>query len=529
MTRILVSDSLSQDGLAILEADGAFKVDYEPNITPEELVKRIGDYDAVVVRSRSKITADVLKNARNLKVVGRAGVGLDNVDVNTATKLGIIAMNTPGGNTISTAEHTMSMLLALARSIPKAHHSMQEGRWDKKIFTGIELLGKVLGIIGLGRIGIEVAKRCQSFGMRVIGHDPYISPDVMLKIGVEMLPLEQLVQIADFITVHTPLTSETKGLIGREQFQKMKKVACVINCARGGIIDEAALIEAVEQGTIAGAALDVYEAEPLPPDHPFRKSDRFVLTPHLAASTTEAQHNVAIEIARQVVDVLKGREIRNAVNAPSIDPEILQQLRPYLNLAERIGKFQTQFADSRVTKITAKYSGAVLDYPVAPLTTAVVKGFLEPISDSTVNYVNAMPYAQERGLEVVESKISTQYQYTNLITVEAQMENGKINSVSGTLFAPTTPRIVIINDKHFDATPEGILIVIENNDVPGIIGSVGTLLGEHRINIGQLTWGRTDHSQDAMTVINVDQDVSPEILEKIGKLPNIKSAKMIKI
>jgi D-3-phosphoglycerate dehydrogenase len=529
MTKILVSDSLSKEGLKILENDGNFQVDYLPDITPEELVERIVDYDALVVRSRTRATAEVLRAGKNLKVVGRAGVGLDNVDLAVATERGIIVMNTPGGNTISAAEHTMSLIMGLARQIPEADRSMKEGKWEKKKLNGTELRHKVLGIVGLGRIGREVAKRAQAFEMRVIGYDPYVSPEVIARLGVESASLEDLMKASDVITVHTPVTDETRSLIGAEEIKKMKPEVWLINCARGGIIDEMALAEALKAGRIGGAALDVFEKEPLPADHPLRSCPNIILTPHLGASTKEAQHSVALEIAEQIVDALTGKMIRNAANAPSIDPEIWALMRPYLSLAEKMGKFESQLCTSRVKRLTAQFSGGLLDFPLSALTTAVVKGFLEPTADDTVNYVNAMPKAKSIGMEVVESKTSSPYQYTNLITVIAEMENGETNTVSGTLFAPDMPRLVIINDKRFDAYPEGNMIVIENRDVPGIVGSVGTLLGKHKINIAQMTWGRTDHNQEAMTVINVDEPVSPQILEEISRLPNIKSARLIRI
>ncbi|MGB9692983.1 MAG: phosphoglycerate dehydrogenase, partial [Candidatus Sumerlaeaceae bacterium] len=342
MTKILVSDKISDEGLEILKK-GGFEVVYKPEISHEELVKEIADYDALVIRSRTVVSADVLEHAKRLKVVGRAGVGLDNVDVKTATKLGIIVMNTPGGNTISTAEHTMAMLTSLARMIPQADRSMKEGKWDKKRFVGVELFRKTLGVIGLGRIGTEVAKRALAYGMRVLAYDPYISSEVAKKLGVHPASVEEICKEADFITVHVPLNDQTRNLIDKAQIEMMKPTVRLINCARGGIINEDALLEALQSGRIAGAALDVFTQEPLPADHPFRKLDNVVLTPHLGASTSEAQEGVAKEVAEQVVDALKGHVIRNAVNAPSVDPAILEQLRPYLELARRMGKFMAQF------------------------------------------------------------------------------------------------------------------------------------------------------------------------------------------
>lgn len=529
MIKVLVADSLSKEGLKILEEVEDFQVDYKPDISADELKQIIPEYDVLVVRSRTKVCKDTIANAKNLKIIGRAGAGVDTIDVAAATDKGIIVMNTPGGNTISTAEHTIGLILAVMRKIPEAHISMREGKWDKKKFVGNELREKTLGIIGFGRVGREVATRLYSFGMRILVYDPYVAPEIFVKYSAEGVELKELLERSDVITIHTPGGEDTRNLISDQEFEIMKPGVFIINCARGGIINEQALIKALESGKVSGAALDVFEKEPLDPEHPLRKIPNVVLTPHLGASTKEAQLSVAVQIAQQIVDAIKNNIVRNAVNAPSIEPELLEKMRPYLNLAEKIGKFQAQFTDSRVIKLVCKYSGSVLDFPANHLTTSVIKGFMEHISDETVNYINALHKAKDYGIQIEETKTSEVLPYTNLITVEAVLENGKINSVSGTLFTPTTPRFVIINDKHFDAYPEGNMIVIENRDVPGIIGSVGTLLGNHNINIAQMTWGRTDHSEEAMTVINVDQEVPPEILQKISELPNIMSARLIKI
>ncbi len=526
--RILVSDKISDEGLAILRGSG-FEVVYKPEISHEDLVKEISEYDALVIRSRTNVTADVLQNGKRLKVVGRAGVGLDNVDVATATKLGIIVMNTPGGNTISTAEHTMAMLTSLARMIPQADRSMHEGKWEKKNFVGVELYRKVLGVIGLGRIGTEVAKRALAYGMQVLGYDPYISSETVKKLGIRQATVEEICKEADFITVHVPLNDQTRNLIDRPQIEMMKPTVRLINCARGGIINEDALLEALKSKRIAGAALDVFTQEPLPADHPFRSLDNVVLTPHLGASTSEAQEGVAKEVAEQIVDALSGRVIRNAVNAPSVDPAILDQLRPYIELARRMGKFMAQYVPGPIKTLRVYYSGSVLDYPVAPVTTAALIGYLEPITDAPVNFVNAPTIAHDRGIEVVELKSTELHGYANLITIETENENGAKNYIGGTLFTRERPRIVVLNGKSFDVVPEGNLIVIENRDVPGIVGSVGTLLGKHGINIAQMTWGRTEPGRDAITVINVDQDVPKSVLEELAKLPNILTAKLIVI
>ncbi len=527
--RILVSDSLSDEGINILK-EGGYEVVHKPDISPEQLAAEIGNYDALVIRSRTNVTAEVLNNGKKLKVVGRAGVGLDNVDVATATKLGIIVMNTPGGNTLSTAEHSMAMITSLARSIPQAHRSMAEGRWDKKKYTGVELHGKTLGVCGLGRIGTEVAKRALAYGMHILAYDPFINEDTVKRLGLTRATVDEICQKADFITVHSPLNAQTRNMIGADQFKMMKKGARVANCARGGIINEDALLEALRDGTVAGAALDVFETEPLPVDHPFRSMDQVIMTPHLGAATSEAQEGVAKEVAEAIVDVLAGRVIRNAVNAPSVDPQILEQLSPYLDLARRMGRFMAQFVTSPAKALRVYYSGTVLDYPVSSITTAAVVGFLEPFSEgSVINFVNAGPIAKERGVEVIEQKSTKLYNFANLITLEVDAEDGSKHFVGGTLFTRDNPRIVVLNDKFFDVVPEGNLIMIENHDVPGIIGGVGTLLGQHNINIAQMTWGRTQPGKDAITVINVDQNIDETVLTEISALPNIVSARLIKI
>lgn len=528
MTRILVSDSLSNEGLTILKNSG-FEVVHKPDISAEDLAREIVDYDALVIRSRTTVTAEILNNAQKLRVVGRAGVGLDNVDVSTATKKGIIVMNTPGGNTLSTAEHTWALLISLARSISQADRSMKEGRWDKKKFTGVELFNKTLGILGLGRIGSEVAKRAIAFGMKVMAYDPYTSTDSMSRLGVSHATVDEICKAADFITVHSPLNDSTRNMIGAPQVEMMKKGVRLINCARGGIINEQALLEGLQSGKIAGAALDVYETEPLPKDHPFRSLENVVLSPHIGAATTEAQEGVAREVAEQIVDALSGRIIRNAINAPSIDPVILEQVRPYIDLTLRLGKFVAQFVQAPAKSLRVSYSGDVLQYPIASITTAALVGYLEAVTDFSVNFVNAKVLATERGIELVELTSSKVYNFANLITVEVITEDGAKHWVGGTLFTKDNPRIVVVNDKFFDVVPDGNLIVIENRDVPGIIGSVGTLLGKHSINIAQMTWGRTAPGHDAITVINVDQEVTRQVLDELSALPNILTARLIRI
>ncbi|MCX8036596.1 MAG: phosphoglycerate dehydrogenase [Candidatus Sumerlaeia bacterium] len=524
--RVLVADKISDEGLKILANGGKIEVDYRPEITPEEMLTAVVGATGIIVRSRAKVPRAVIeKGVPTLKVVGRAGVGVDNVDVDAASDYGVIVMNTPGGNTISAAEQTMALMLALARNTTRADASMHRGEWEKKLFTGVELNGKTLGIIGLGRIGLEVARRAYAFNMKLLGFDPYVSDEVLAHEKIERATVDRIVMEADFITVHSPLTPETKGLIGAKQFEMMKKTARVINCARGGIIDEAALVEALKSKRIAGAALDVFSVEPLPADHPLRSLDNAILTPHLGASTTEAQENVAIELAQQFVDYLQNGLIRNAVNAPSIDPAILNEMRPYLRLAEQLGKFQSVFPEGRVVKLHILYGGEVLDYPMLALTTAVAKGFLEMRADPPINYVNALRRLKQMGVELTDTRSSKTFSYTNLITVEATTECGRTWTVAGTLFTPELPRIVIVNEKDVDALPSGNMIVIENKDLPGTVGAVTTLIGARNINIAQIAWGRTRPGGDALTVINLDTAAPQTLIEEIRLMPNIISAK----
>ncbi|MBN1517027.1 phosphoglycerate dehydrogenase [Candidatus Sumerlaeota bacterium] len=529
MARILIADSLSAEGVKILQAGGAFEVDNRPDITPEQLLEDIAQYDAVVIRSRSKIPKEVLQKGSKLKVVGRAGAGLDNVDLAAATELGVVVMNTPGGNTISAAEHAFGLMLSLARNIPQADASMKAGRWEKKKLTGTEVNGKTLGIVGLGRIGIEFAKRAEGFNMRILGFDPFVSADIAKSYNIELCELDKVMCESDLITIHSPKNKDTIGMFNAGVFKKMKKNALLINCARGGIVVEQDLIDALEAGEIAGAALDVFEAEPLPEDSPLRKSGKLVLTPHLAASTEEAQEGVAVQVAEQIVDLLKTGQIRNAANAPDIAPDILGKVRPYLQLGEQLGRFTSQMTPWPVVKLSVRYFGEVLDLPVAPITTAIAKGFVEPKVDPPVNYVNAMKLAERMGIEITDTRDHEKLDYQNLLQLEVESESGEKTLVAGTFFTRTTPRIVQINDKRVVAEPSGTMIVLENKNVPGVIGAVTTLLGEQKINIGELTWGRREDQNEAMTLINVDSEVSSGIIEQIEKLPNINWAKLLTV
>ncbi|MDD5422448.1 MAG: phosphoglycerate dehydrogenase [Candidatus Omnitrophota bacterium] len=525
--KVLISDSLSKEAVDILEREKEFKVDVNTKLTPEDLKKVIKDYDALLVRSATKVTKDVIEAADRLKIIGRAGVGLDNVDVNAASKKGVIVVNTPGGNTISTAEHTFSMMLALSRNIPQADHSMKKGEWERKKFMGVELYGKILGIVGLGRIGTEVARRAISFEMKVLAYDPFLSAEKAKELGIELVDVETLCKEADYITVHTPLTEETKHIISDGEFAVMKKGVRVINCARGGIIDEEALIKALESGKIAGAALDVYEEEP-PKSSKLLKFDKVVLTPHLGASTEEAQVNVAIDIANTVRDCLLGRGVRNAVNVPCVDPEICKIIDPYLKLAEKIGAMQSQLAEGHIKRVKIRYVGDILKYELSPLTVSLMKGMLTPILQETVNFVNALVIAKERGINIIESRTAEVQDFANLIEVEVETDK-MTNVLTGTLFTKVDPRIVKINEFYVDSVPEGYMLVICNNDVPGIIGQIGTILGKNGVNIAGMSFGRDEKGGRAVSILNIDSDVPKKVLEEMRKAKNINEVKLVKL
>ncbi|MDP2938090.1 MAG: phosphoglycerate dehydrogenase [Candidatus Omnitrophota bacterium] len=526
--KILVSDPLSEEGLKILKDVKEFQVDVKTEMKPEILKEEIKNYDALIVRSATKVTKDIIDAAQKLKVIGRAGVGLDNVDLEAATQKGIIVMNTPAGNTISTAEHTMSMILALSRNIPQANASTKKGEWKRSKFMGVELYNKTLGIVGLGRIGTEVAKRALSFGMKVVAYDPFLSREVAESLGVEVAELEDLLTRSDHITVHTPLTEETKHMISTKEFGLMKTGVRIINCARGGIIDEAALLNAMKEGKVAAAALDVFEKEPLSSDSELLKLDNLITTPHLGASTEEAQVNVAIEVAEIVRDALLGKGIRNAVNYPCIEAEVCKFLEPYINLTEKLGVFSSQLVEGRFQELNINYSGEIIQYDLTPLTMSLVKGVLSPILKETVNFINAVSLAKERGIKIKEAKTSKEEEFVNLIQLEIKTDK-ETKVIGGTLSANKQPRIVKIDDYYVEVSPMGEMVMIQNWDRPGIIGNLGTLLGKHNINIAAMTFGREKPGGRAITVLNVDSPVSAEILDKVKKTENILAVKVIRL
>jgi D-3-phosphoglycerate dehydrogenase / 2-oxoglutarate reductase len=526
--RVLVADVISPKGVELLETGGQLLVDVKTGLKEKELVAIVAGYSALVVRSQSKVTADVIDAAKQLKVIGRAGVGVDNVDVDAATRRGVIVMNTPSGNTVSTAEHAFSLLVSIARSIPQAHASVKEGKWDRKSFEGVELQGKTIGIFGMGRIGTEIARRAIAFGMRPVAYDPYLSPSRARSLQVELFEdLSDVLAQSDFLTMHMPLTPETKHLINAERIAKMKRGVRIVNCARGGLIDEQALYDALKSGQVAAAALDVYETEPPPADYPLRSLPNIVFTPHLGASTAEAQESVGIEIAESIRSVLLEGVIRNAVNVPNIDAKTLAVIAPYLAFGETLGRFLRQIAPKRSETLSINYSGKVNEFETSPISRSILKGFLEEVSGGDVNPVNVSSFATMLGLKTIETKDVVAGEFTDLVDVLATGQ-GEIVSVAGT-FIGASPRIVRINGHHVEARSTGILLLLENNDVPGIVGQIGTVLGAHSVNIANMSLSRDHRGGEVLTVLNLDSVPDESILGAILTNPNIRSAKVVKL
>ena len=525
MMKVLVSDSLSDKGVAVLEAAHGIEADVNTGLTPEELKGIIGRYHGLIIRSATKVTAEILEAAHNLKVIGRAGIGLDNVDIPAASKRGIVVMNTPEGNTITTAEHTIALMMALSRNIPQATASLKAGKWEKKKLEGRELFNKTLGLIGAGHIGRIVAERAKGLRMKVIVYDPYIKPDVIEKLDLEPVSFDELLARSDYITIHTPRTDETKNMINKNTIGKMKKGAMVINCARGGIVNEEDLYEALSSGHLAGAALDVFSKEP-PGEIKLMGLPNFICTPHLGASTVEAQENVAVDIAEQVVAYLLHGTVKNAVNVPSLSVELMTLLRPYALLAEKMGSLQSQLIDSGIEEVQINYSGKVSEYDAKPLTAALLKGLLTPILKDDVNFVNAPYIASERGIKVVESKTSTSEDFSSLIMCRVKSMEGE-NIVSGTIFGKTLLRILRINNFYLEAIPEGHILLIRNEDVPGVIGSITSRLGAHKVNIGRMQVGQEKEHKQNVIFLTTDGAVPDGLLEEIRGLENVHMARRI--
>jgi D-3-phosphoglycerate dehydrogenase / 2-oxoglutarate reductase len=526
--RVLLTDPLGPEGLARLREQPDLEIEARPGLPPAELCAAVRGFDALIIRSGTKVTADVLACADRLRVIGRAGIGVDNVDVPAATKKGIIVMNTPGGSNVTTAEHAITLLLALARSVPQAAAGVRAGKWERERWLGTEVCNKVLGIIGLGNIGTIVAERALGLRMKVIAYDPFVTPEAAARLRVELVSLDDLYARADFITVHTPLTAETRGLIGADTLRRMKRGVRIVNCARGGIVDEAALEDAIREGRVAGAALDVLEKEPPPPGHPLLQLDQVICTPHLGASTGEAQVNVAVAIAQQVADFLCRGIIQNAVNVPSLSPEVLQVLRPYLLLAEKLGALQAQLTTDPPLEVTVQASGELPEREIRSLVAAVLRGLLGHLLESGVNYVNAPAIARERGIKVIESRAPQMSDYLNAIAVQTRTATRTL-SVEGAVFGAGTVRVVKIDGFRMEAVPEGHILMLHNRDVPGVVGQVGTLLGERGINIAGIELGRERIGGMALSLIHVDDAVGTDVLDALRQLPQIVSAQVLRL
>ncbi len=526
--KVLIADSISTRGIEELSRDGALAISVQTKLGETKLIDVIPEFSALVVRSETKVTAKVLSAGTQLRVIGRAGVGVDNVDVETATRRGVIVLNAPGGNTVSTAEHAFSLLLCVARKIPQADASVRGQNWDRKNFEGVELYDKTLGVIGMGRIGSELARRAIAFGMRVVAYDPYLSATRARSLQVELLDeVDDLIPLCDFISLHTPLTNETRHILDAARLQKTKPGVRIINCARGGLIDEAALVKALQDRQVAAAALDVFEAEPLPNDSPLRSAPNLVLTPHLGASTAEAQESVGIEIAQSIRAALLEGTIRNAVNTPNLDAKTLAIIGPHLNFGEKLGRFLSQIAPRRVDALNINYSGKVNEVDTTAITRAILKGFLQSAGGSEINDVNAPVFAETLGLKVTETRLSAVGDYTDLLELSAKAE-GKSISVGGAFFG-ATPRIVSINSRPVEARPRGVILVLENTDRPGMVGRIGTLLGDHHVNIATMSLSRNQAGGTALTVLNLDTAPDPELLAKIRASQDVHSAQVIEL
>jgi D-3-phosphoglycerate dehydrogenase len=526
--RVLVSDSLAPEGIEVLKRHAPrIQLDVKTGLKPAELAAAIEPYDALVIRSGSKVTKEVIEHARALKVIGRAGVGVDNVDLEAATRRGIVVMNSPSGNSVTTAEHTISMMMALARHIPAAYASLRGGKWERGKFTGTEVCNKTLGVIGLGNIGRIVADRALGLKMKVIGYDPFFTAEAAARAGIELVSLDQLYERSDFITVHTPLTDDTRGLIGPAAFAKMKKGVRILNCARGGIVDEAALAEAIRSGKVAGAALDVFVEEPPPPDHPLLKLDNVIATPHLGAATDEAQIQVAVDIANQVADFLLEGVVRHAVNIPALSPHELEVLGPHLKLVEKLGKLAAQLITETPTQVTIGLGGEAANLNAEPLVAAALKGLLSRFVDQELNYVNAPFIARERGIKVTESRSREATDYVNTLVVGVRTAGGG-HEVAGAVIGNHGLRLIRIDGYRVEAVPEGYFLMLHNRDVPGVVGAVGTMLGQLGINIAGLELGRDRVGGMALSLVEVDGPVPAAVLDKLKTIPAITTASLLK-
>ncbi len=527
MKRIIITDAVDKKCVKILE-DAGFEVTYTPGMPKEEIKKVIKDYSGLIVRSDTKVTPDIIDLMDNMEVIGRAGAGVDNINLEAATRKGIIVMNTPGGNTVSTAEHTMALMLSMCRNIAQANQSLRNGKWDRKKYKGTELQGKTLGIIGLGKIGREVALRSKAFGMSVIGYDPVLSEEVAAKLGISLVNLNAIFAQSDIITVHVPLNEETKNMLSDETLSKCKDGVKIINCARGGIVDEAALIKALDSGKVSGAAFDVYVSEPPDFSGPFIQHPKVVTTPHLGASTEEAQEKVAVQIAEQIVDMFNLKGIKGAVNAAAVTGDGNKELAPYVKLGENLGALHSLLIKGQLKKININYSGELLHNYTTLLSTAILKGFLSKRMTGEVNLINAPFLAKEMGIIVNETKTGANLEYTNLMTVEF-VTDSEHRSLAGTVFGNSEIRVVDVDKFHIELKPEGNLLFYSNIDRPGMLANVGRILADANINIAGLSLGRTEMGKEALTVINVDSEINKEVLKSISGINGITKVYTVKI
>jgi D-3-phosphoglycerate dehydrogenase len=525
--KVLLADGIDPAGVELIRKTNAIEPIVHNKLPREKLLEIIPSIDGMVVRSGTEVDREVIEAAPQLKVVGRAGVGVDNVDIEAATENGVIVMNSPGGSTTTTAEHTIAMLFALSRNIPQAYRMLKDGKWDKSRFKGVELTGKTLGVVGLGRIGSEVARKCQAMGMRVLAYDPFISPDSDLTSGLLMVELGRLLAESDFITVHSPLTDETRHLINTDAISQMKDGARLLNCARGGIISEPDLYDALKSGKIAGAAFDVFEKEPNT-ESPLFELDNFIATPHLGASTVEAQRKVSEDICGQIVDFLLKSTIRGALNFPQLEAGQLDRYQHFVDLVTRLATFVGQTSDGRMQSIAIRYSGEVCDMNLDYLTSSIVRRLLAPILQEGVNLINATHVAQQRGIVVEETRVPVPENFTNLVEIEVRTDKDS-RKVSGTVFTDKVPRIVSVDDYTLEVVPRGHMIFLTNNDEPGVIGNIGTVLGEHKVNIAGMHLGRENAGGKALALMLIDNPIRDEVVDRIREIENVLTAKAIRI
>jgi len=525
--KVLLLDGIDPAGIEVIERSGLIAAAVHDKIPRDKLLEIVADADGIIVRSATAIDRELLEHAKRLKVVGRAGVGVDNVDIETATERGVLVMNSPGGSTTTTAEHAIAMLFALARSIPQAYRSLKSGKWEKSKFKGVEITGKTLGVVGLGRIGSEVARKCQAMGMNVIAYDPFINPDTPLSSGFTLVTLPQIFEQSDFLSFHVPLTDATRNLVNRETIPGMKDGMRLINCARGGIINELDLCEALKSGKIAGAAFDVFDREPNT-DSPLLALDNFIATPHLGASTVEAQRKVSEDVCRQVSDYLLKNAVSGALNFPQVDLGQVESYQHFVDLAGRIAAFTCQISNGRLKSVSIRYSGEVCDMNLNYLTSVMVQRILVPVLREGVNLINAMHVAQLRGIKVEHTRVPTSENFTNLITFELRTES-ESHRVSGTVFTDRLPRIVNVDGFALEVVPRGHMIYFMNNDKPGVIGKIGTILGECNVNIAGMQLGREHEGGRALALLLVDEPVRTEVIDRVRGMENILMAKAIRV